>query len=77
MMRVRLKADGRIVEILPDGVEKTLDHSDPAQFVRQVRARCGLTQAAFAENIEVTIETPPRIDQAPDVAFATLGRGRR
>jgi putative transcriptional regulator len=86
MMRVRLKADGRIVEIL---------HSDPAQFVRQVRARCGLTQAAFAEKIEVPIETvrnweqgkrhprgPARallklIDQAPDVAFATLGRGRR
>ena len=57
MMRVRLKADGRIVEILPDGSEKTLDHSDPAGFVRQVRARCGLTQAAFAERIEVPIET--------------------
>ena len=94
MMRVRLKADGRIVEVLPDGSEKTVDHSDPAQFVRQVRARCGLTQAAFAEKIEVPIETvrnweqgkrhprgPARallklIDQAPDVAFATLG-GRR
>jgi putative transcriptional regulator len=95
MMRVRLKADGRIVEILPDGSEKTLDHNDPAAFVRQVRARCGLTQAAFAERIEVPIETvrnweqgkrsprgPARallklIDQAPDVAFATLGGKRR
>ncbi len=57
MMRVRLKADGRIVEILPDGSEKTLDHSDPAKFVRHVRARCGLTQAAFADRIEVPIET--------------------
>ena len=57
MMRVRLKADGRIVEILPDGSERTLDHSDPARFVRQVRQRCGLTQAAFAERIEVPIET--------------------
>ena len=57
MMRVRLKADGRIVEIMSDGSEKTLDHSDPANFVRQVRARCGLTQAAFAEKIEVPIET--------------------
>jgi putative transcriptional regulator len=57
MMRVRLKADGRIVEILPDGSEKTLDHRDPARFVREVRARCGLTQAAFAERIEVPIET--------------------
>ena len=57
MMRVRLKADGRIVEIMPDGSEKTVDHNDPAAFVRHVRARCGLTQAAFAEQIEVPIET--------------------
>ena len=57
MMRVRLKADGRIVEILPDGSERTVDHKDPAAFVREVRARCGLTQAAFAEKIEVPIET--------------------
>ena len=57
MMRVRLKADGRIVEILSDGSERTVDHSNPADFVRQVRARCGLTQAAFAEKIEVPIET--------------------
>ena len=57
MMRVRLKADGRIVEILPDGSEKTVKHNDPAHFVRQVRTRCGLTQAAFAEKIEVPIET--------------------
>jgi len=57
MMRVRLKADGRIVEILPDGTENTIDYSDPAAFVRQVRARCGLTQAAFASKIEVPIET--------------------
>jgi putative transcriptional regulator len=57
MLRVRLKADGRIVEILPDGSEKTLDHKDPASFVRQVRRRCGLTQSAFAEKIEVPIET--------------------
>src|SRR5512135_1599886 len=57
MMRVRLKADGRIVEIMPDGSEKKLDHNSPATFVRQVRARFGLTQAAFAEQIEVPIET--------------------
>ena len=57
MMRVRLKADGRIVEIAADGSEKTLNHEDPSRFVRQVRARCGLTQAAFAERIEVPIET--------------------
>jgi putative transcriptional regulator len=57
MMRVRLKADGRIVEIMPDGSERTVDHRDPAEFVRQVRARCGLTQAVFAQRIEVPIET--------------------
>ena len=57
MLRVRLKADGRIVELLPDGREKAMDHSDPALFVRHVRARCGLTQAAFAERIEVPLET--------------------
>ena len=57
MLRVRLKADGRIVELLPDGSEKTMDHSDPSAFVRHVRARCGLTQAAFAEKIEVPLET--------------------
>jgi putative transcriptional regulator len=56
-MRVRLKADGRIVEILPDGSEQAIDHTDPATFARQVRARCGLTQAAFAQRIEVPIET--------------------
>ena len=57
MMRVRLKADGRIVEILPDGQEITVEHRDPATFVRHVRSRCGLTQAAFANKIEVPIET--------------------
>ena len=39
MMRVRLKADGRIVEIMSDGSEKTVDHKDPAAFVRHVRSR--------------------------------------
>ncbi|MCK9913985.1 helix-turn-helix domain-containing protein [Microbacteriaceae bacterium K1510] len=57
MMRVRLKADGRIVEILSDGSEKAIEYKDPAVFVRHVRARCGLTQAAFAEKIEVPLET--------------------
>lgn len=57
MMRVRLKADGRIVEILADGSEQTIDHNDPAAFVRHVRARTRLTQTAFAEQIEVPVET--------------------
>jgi putative transcriptional regulator len=57
MMRVRLKADGRIVEILPDGSERALDYSNPAAFARHVRARCGMTQTAFARPIEVPVET--------------------
>jgi putative transcriptional regulator len=57
MLRVRLKADGRLVEVLPDGSERPMDTTDPAAFVRRVRARCGLTQAAFAEKIEVPLET--------------------
>ncbi len=57
MMRVRLKADGRIVEVAADGSERTLDHTDPAAFARQVRARTQLTQAAFAQKIEVPLET--------------------
>ena len=56
-MRVRLKADGRIVELLPDGSEKIVDHSDPVVFVREVRSRYGLTQTAFAERIDVPVET--------------------
>jgi putative transcriptional regulator len=57
MLRVRLKADGRIVEILPDGSERTMETANPAAFVRQVRARCGMTQAAFADSIDVPLET--------------------
>ena len=57
MLRVRLKADGRVVEIGEDGREVELDHNDPAAFVRRVRARAQLTQAAFAERIEVPLET--------------------
>lgn len=68
MMRVRLKADGRIVEILADGTERALtrpadgsagDHSDPgaAAYARSVRAQTRLTQAEFASRIGVPIET--------------------
>src|SRR4029079_2866962 len=57
MLRVRLKADGRIVELLPDGSECAMDTSNPAEFVRRVRGRFGLTQAAFAEKIDVPLET--------------------
>ena len=67
MMRVRLKADGRIVEILADGSERSLPrtpvrdstHGDGADaaYARGVRARTKLTQAEFAARIGVPIET--------------------
>ena len=69
MMRVRLKADGRIVEILPDGTERDLTGTatraliagagDPgdAAYARGVRAQTKLTQAEFASRIGVPIET--------------------
>jgi putative transcriptional regulator len=73
MMRVRLKADGRIVEILPDGSERDLtstavrrpdgagagESPDPgaAAYARGVRAQTKLTQAEFASRIGVPIET--------------------
>ena len=68
MMRVRLKADGRIVEILPDGAERELtraalngtgDPNEPgaAAYARGVRAQTKLTQAEFASRIGVPIET--------------------
>jgi putative transcriptional regulator len=67
MMRVRLKADGRIVEILADGSERSLPrtpirdsaHGEAADavYARSVRARTKLTQAEFAARIGVPIET--------------------
>jgi putative transcriptional regulator len=71
MLRVRLKADGRLVEILPDGSERPISFSDDqtrqrrdhpdrfedAAYARNVRGRTGLTQAAFAAQIGVPVET--------------------
>ncbi len=66
MMRVRLKADGRIVEILPDGSERELSppmadartaDNGAAAYARGVRASTKLTQAEFAARIGVPIET--------------------
>jgi putative transcriptional regulator len=70
MMRVRLKADGRIVEILPDGSERSLPSAPAAPdvangiyqdsdavYAKGVRARTKLTQAEFAARIGVPIET--------------------
>jgi len=73
MLRVRLKADGRIVEILPDGSERALTSNlatpttpqspatngapPDAAYARGIRARSKLTQAEFAARIGVPIET--------------------
>jgi putative transcriptional regulator len=63
-MRLRLKADGRIVEILPDGSERALPRDGGARagqpdaaYARNIRARTRLTQAEFAARIGVPIET--------------------
>ena len=73
MLRVRLKADGRLVEVLPDGSERPIA-SDPraiavaahtaangaphdAAYARGIRARSKLTQAEFAARIGVPVET--------------------
>src|SRR5438093_6743050 len=70
MMRVRLKADGRIVEILADGSERALSSAPApaaaagaaggalpdAAYARGIRARTRLTQAQFAARIGVPIE---------------------
>jgi putative transcriptional regulator len=71
MLRVRLKADGRLVEVLPDGSERPIAsdpraiasaahhaaRADEARYARNVRGRTGLTQTAFAARIGVPVET--------------------
>jgi putative transcriptional regulator len=77
MLRVRLKADGRLMEVLPDGGERLISFADgrplaptnsaastvqalralDAAYARSVRGSTGLTQAAFAAQIGVPVET--------------------
>jgi putative transcriptional regulator len=67
-LRLRLKANGQIVEILEDGREREIAPEPPlarapvtgdgdAAYARMVRARTQLTQAEFAARIGVPIET--------------------
>jgi putative transcriptional regulator len=67
-LRLRLKADGRIVEIMADGSERAIDAPLPnapaalparsdAAYARAIRASTKLTQAEFAARIGVPIET--------------------
>ena len=72
MMRVRLKADGRLVEVTSEGQERVLPPPLPeataspptsragapdATYARRVRSQTRLTQAEFAARIGVPIET--------------------
>jgi len=64
-MRVRLKADGRLVEIMLDGSERAIAASvsaaaaeeSQAAYARRVRAATRLTQADFAARLGVPVET--------------------
>jgi putative transcriptional regulator len=49
MLRVRLKADGRIVEILPDGSEQPLPRR-LADVAQQMRGRPGASEATARNN---------------------------
>ena len=86
MMRVRLKADGRIVEILADGSERAIA-SQPAPaalrsaasppdaaYARGVRAGTKLTQVEFAARIGVPIETVRNWEQGSARRAAPPGR---
>ena len=72
MMRVRLKADGRLVEVTSEGQERVLPPPLPEQpaaaptsgasapdaaNARRIRSQTRLTQAEFASRIGVPIET--------------------
>jgi putative transcriptional regulator len=64
-MRVRLKADGRLVEIMADGSERAIAAGvspvtaveSQAAYARRVRAATRLTQADFAAQLGVPVET--------------------
>lgn len=71
-LRLRLKADGRIVEILPGGQERKVSSlrelpqfaspkaaatGDAAAYAKGIRAATRLTQAEFASRIGVPLET--------------------
>lgn len=62
MLRLRLKADGRIVELrdgreLPLAASTDLSSAAADRAVRGLRQRLGLTQAEFAARLAVPIET--------------------
>jgi putative transcriptional regulator len=54
MLRVRLKADGRLVEVLPDGGERAIA-TDPQAIAtaahRAARSEAARTDASYARNV--------------------------
>ena len=71
-LRLRLKADGRIVEILADGSERMVSEASQfpkfraltpppagsdAAYTRAIRAAARMTQTEFASRIGVPVET--------------------
>jgi len=69
LMRVRLKADGRVVELTADGRERDItaaarlparpgrDTQGDAAYAKRIRAAARLTQSEFADSIGVPLET--------------------
>lgn len=65
IQRLRLKADGRIVELrdghefplVPNGAASAGRGSEPEPKVRDLRLRAGLTQTEFAARLGVPVET--------------------
>ncbi|TAK49227.1 MAG: helix-turn-helix domain-containing protein [Xanthobacteraceae bacterium] len=66
MRRLRLKADGRIVELTAQGTEAPLAAEpvpapmtarDAASRIRSLRARAGLSQTQFAARLNLPVET--------------------
>jgi len=56
MLRVRLKADGRLVEVLPDGSERAMHASDGQPLTARARTGSRLAngrviEAAYARNV--------------------------
>ena len=72
-MRVRLKADGRLVEIAADGSERPIaaemsrGTESRASHARRVRAATRLTQADFAARLGVPVETVRNWEQGKRV----------
>jgi putative transcriptional regulator len=79
MLRVRLKADGRLVEILPDGSERAIP-SDPRSIATAAHQAARSVDAVRNwEQGKRSPRGPARallkvLEQAPDAAFAVLAK---